>query len=480
VDDKLKQEAVGTALSIGAPLRSIQRQATVVATAQEEDKPEGREVPRLGFSSSEHSWRVIALLEGSGIEHRAGKLGARNVRPMKFRHGFPKCESGWARYAGVHLMNLPPIVRERGVNSISNVKPIPSKYQGDRVMKKSKWALLGVAAAAGGAMAQSSVTVYGKIDVGLVLDSGSPAGKSVRISSGVTGGSRLGFKGTEDLGGGNKASFQIETGFCADSTAGAPNFCTGSNNFMGRQAFGALSGSWGILSAGRQYSIGFNHLATIDPFGGGWAGNSINADGAGNYLVDASGVRLNNSATYTTPVFAHVTVSGEMSLGETTGNWAAGRETGAAAIYASGPMYAGLSWYALRNATGSGVARDNVLAGATYDFGVIKLHGAIQKVAGHPSAGASMNLLNVLVGATVPVAGGYAIADYIRHDDRTSADRDANQWAAGYQYLLSKRTSLYAAYARIENRDGANFHVGNATDLGTGNKGFDLGVVHNF
>jgi predicted porin len=120
------------------------------------------------------------------------------------------------------------------------------------------------------------------------------------------------------------------------------------------------------------------------------------------------------------------------------------------------------------------------LAGATYDFGVVKLHGSLQKVSGHPTAGASMNLLNVLVGATVPVAGGYVIADYIRHDDRTSADCDANQWAAGYQYPLSKRTSIYTAYARIENHDGANFHVGNATDLGTGNKGFDLGVVHNF
>ena len=84
---------------------------------------------------------------------------------------------------------------------------------------------LALLAAAGAASAQSSVTVYGKIDLGLVIDSGASAGKSVRLSSGVTGGSRLGFKGSEDLGDGYKAAFQLETGFCADSAApvGSPS-----------------------------------------------------------------------------------------------------------------------------------------------------------------------------------------------------------------------------------------------------------------
>src|SRR6516164_4473268 len=123
-------------------------------------------------------------------------------------------------------------------------------------MKKSLLALAVLAAASGAASAQSSVTLYGKVDLGLVMDSGSANGKSVRIDSGVTGGSRIGFKGVEDLGGGMKAAFQLETGYCADSAAGVksngatvPNFCTGSNAFMGRQAYGALSGAFGALSA---------------------------------------------------------------------------------------------------------------------------------------------------------------------------------------------------------------------------------------
>src|SRR5471032_2479733 len=174
-------------------------------------------------------------------------------------------------------------------------------------MKKSLLALAVLTAVTGAAYAQSSVTLYGKIDLGLTLDSG--AAKSVRIDSGVTGGSRIGFKGVEDLGGGMKAAFQLETGYCADSAAGAPNFCTGSNNFMGRQAHGDLTGAFGAMSAGRQYSLGFNNLSTIDPFGTGFAGQVNN-------IVDPSGIRLNNSFIYTTPSFGGLTASGEIAFGE--------------------------------------------------------------------------------------------------------------------------------------------------------------------
>jgi predicted porin len=360
-------------------------------------------------------------------------------------------------------------------------------------MKKSSGVLAVLSLVAAAAHAQSSVTVYGRVDLGLVLDSGNPAGKSVRLSNGVTGGSRLGFKGMEDLGGGTKAAFQLETGLCPDSAAstGSPgtvsasgtvvgsNFCTG-GGFMGRQAHLDLMGAFGIVSAGRQYSLGFNNLASIDPFGAAWAGNSINTDGAGNYLVDASGVRLNNSVTYTTPAFSNVTASVEVALGETTGNARASRETGAAVIYAKGPAYAGVSYYEVANPNGQGTARRNALAGGTYDFGVAKIHALVQKVTGDPTGAPSQDILNLLGGATVPVAGGFLMASYIHHDDHTSLNRDANQWSGAYQYLLSKRTSLYVAYARIKNDNGANFHVGNATEVGTGNKGFDLGVAHNF
>ncbi len=342
-------------------------------------------------------------------------------------------------------------------------------------MKKSLLALAVLTAVSGAASAQSSVTLYGKVDLGMVYDAGGP-GKSVRLDSGVTGGSRIGFKGVEDLGGGTKFSFQLETGYCADSAAGAPNFCTGGNNFMGRQAHGDLTGSFGALSAGRQYSLGFNNLATIDPFGAGFAGQANNVTAGGLYLVDPSGIRLNNSVIYSTPNTAGLTASVEASLGEQTGNWQASRETGAGLNYAAGPAYAGVSYYHLDNSGGTGVAKKVLTIGGTYDFGVVKIHGLGQSVTG-PS---TLDYRSFMAGVTVPIGAAQILASYVHHNDRTAANQDASQVGIGALYSLSKRTSLYTSFARIQNQHGAAFLVGNATALGTGNKSFNAGVVHNF
>ncbi len=369
-------------------------------------------------------------------------------------------------------------------------------------MKKSLLALAVLTAVTGAAYAQSSVTIYGKVDLGLVLDSGTPAGKSLRLSSGVTGGSRIGFKGVEDLGGGYKASFQLETGYCADSAAGdkftatsnstgktvtdsGANFCTGSNNFMGRQAHGDLTGAFGGLSAGRQYSLGFNNLSTIDPFGTGFAGQINN-------IIDPSGIRLNNSVTYVTPSIAGLTGAAEIAFGEQTGNWEANRETGAALTYVNGPAYAGFTFYQVDNSNGVGSSRKNYTLGGTYDFGVVKIHALAQKSSGSPTGGKKLDVLDLMGGVTVPFAGGQILASYIHHNDRTNdaiatntGNEDSSQFGVGYVYPLSKRTSIYTAYARIHNDNNdfghnAGFTVGNATENGVGTKGFNLGVVHNF
>ncbi len=348
-------------------------------------------------------------------------------------------------------------------------------------MKKSLLALAVLTAVSGAAFAQSSVTIYGKVDLGLTFDSGNASGKSVRLDSGISGGSRIGFKGVEDLGGGMKAAFQLETGYCADSAAGAKNdpatgttpFCTGGGQFMGRQAHGDLTGAFGALSAGRQYSLQFNNLSTIDPFGTGFAGQINN-------IVDTTS-RLNNSVTYSTPNLGGLVASAEVAFGEQTGNWSANRETGAALTYASGPAYIGATFFDLGNTTGNGAARKNYTIGGTYDFGVIKVHALAQKSSGTvPVTLANIDVLDLMAGVTIPVAGGQVLGSYIRHNDKTSADKDANQIGVGYLYPLSKRTSVYTAFARIQNLRGAAFTVGNATAAGTGDKAFNLGVVHNF
>lgn len=337
-------------------------------------------------------------------------------------------------------------------------------------MKKSLLALAVLGAFAGAASAQSSVTLYGKIDLGGVLDSGAPGGAhSVRLSSGVSGGSRLGFKGSEDLGGGLRANFVAETGFCADSTAVGNGFCTGSNTFMGRQAWVGLSGGFGALTLGRQYSPGFINLTTIDPFGTGYAGNSAN-------LFNFAGLRWNNSAIYSTPSFGGFQVTAGMALGEQTGNWKAGRQEGFSGTYSAGPVYAGVAYNQSQDAVGD-TALKTWNAGGVFDAKVLKVHALYDNNKGGTSGA---NNDDWLLGVSVPMGQGTIMASAIRHNDKTALNHDATQIGAGYSYALSKRTSLYAAYAHISNKNGAAFTVGNATDAGTGNSAWNLGVVHNF
>ena len=349
-------------------------------------------------------------------------------------------------------------------------------------MKRSLLALAILGAFAGAASAQSSVTVYGKIDVGGVLDSGviSPAGAhSVRISSGVTGGTRLGFRGVEDLGGGLQAKFVAETGFCADSNVGAANFCTGGNNFMGRQAYVGLSGGFGSTTLGRQYTPAFINLTTIDPFGTGYAGQTTNLFDSDS--SSAGNPRMNNAVIYSTPNMSGFGASLAFGAGETTGNWKAGRALGFSASYAAGPLYAGLAYHDVKDATGSMSGRKNINFGGTYDFGVATVHGLYQQTKSAAlTAGPYNDVTDWMLGASVPLGGGKVMASYIKHNDKTAANKDAAQLGVGYNYALSKRTSIYTALAHITNKNGAIFTVGNATEAGTGNQAFNLGLVHNF
>jgi predicted porin len=72
------------------------------------------------------------------------------------------------------------------------------------------------------------------------------------------------------------------------------------------------------------------------------------------------------------------------------------------------------------------------------------------------------------------------MASFIRKNDKEVANRDADQWAIGYSYALSKRTSTYVAYAKIKNKNGAGYTVGNNTEAGSGDKAFNLGLKHSF
>ncbi|CAN7422889.1 porin [Pseudoduganella sp. LjRoot289] len=356
-------------------------------------------------------------------------------------------------------------------------------------MKKSILALATCAAFAGSATAQSSVGMYGLLDMAAVRESGGAAGPITKLGSGVSAGSRLGFKGNEDVGGGLSALFLLESGFQADTGA------MGQGGLLfGRQAYVGLQGAFGSVTIGRQYTPQYQTVAAADPFGSGTAGDSKN-------LMPATGngtSRMDNAVKFASPSVGGV--SGELAYapGELAGSAAAGRQIGAALTYASGALRARLGYHHRNNDTATVKNLDpakNAVLALTYDAGIAKAHFAYGSNKGVNSSPlrntanpfgaavapqASVDSRDLMLGVSVPSGPHTALASYIRKDDRGARNQDASQFAVGYRYAVSKRTELYSVYARIENRRGAAYTVGNAIEVGTGDKALNLGIRHTF
>jgi predicted porin len=357
-------------------------------------------------------------------------------------------------------------------------------------MKKSLLALAVLGAFSHAASAQSAVTVYGLLDMAITAERGNAAGSVTKLSSGVGSGSRLGFKGTEDLGGGLSALFVLENGMQADTGA------LGQGGLLfGRQAFVGLGSGAGTVTFGRQYAP--HYLATVfaDPFGSGFAGDTKN-------LIQAVGSssRMENTVKYATPVLNGFNGDLAYGLGEVAGDNSAGRQIGASVGYTRGPVAVRFAHHNRNNdtATTKVDSTRNTLLAATYDFNVAKVflaYGVNKGPFSSPlrntanpfnltvaptAASVTADSNDTLLGVSVPFGVHTVMASYIRKNDKTVANRDADQWALGYRYALSKRTDLYTAYARINNKNGASYTVGNANDGGSGDKALNLGIRHAF
>ncbi|USX28855.1 porin [Oxalobacteraceae bacterium OTU3CINTB1] len=354
-------------------------------------------------------------------------------------------------------------------------------------MKKTMLALM-LGASAATAVAQSNVTVYGIVDMALVRESGGIA-TTTKLTSGVEAGSRLGFKGTEDLGGGMSAVFLLENGFQSDTGA------MGQGGLLfGRQAYVGLQTRSGTITLGRQYTPQYLAVATVDPFGSGTAGDTKNLMAS----TGNSASRMDNAIKYVSPAFGGVTVELVYGAGEVSGDSAAGRQLGGSLIYNRGAFTMRLATHHRDNDTATlknTSAANNTVLTALYDAGFMKLHGAYGIDKGLNSA-LPRNLANpfgyavaptpstdsdvMLLGVTVPRGSGVWLASYIRKNDKTNFNQDAQQFAGGYRYYLSKRTDLYGVYAYIRNKNGAGYTVGSAIEGGTGNRGVNLGIRHVF
>lgn len=337
--------------------------------------------------------------------------------------------------------------------------------------------------------AQSAVTVYGLIDMAVVHESGGSAGSVTKLSSGVSVGSRLGFKGTEDLDNGLSAVFVLENGFQGDTgTIGQGGL------LFGRLAYVGLRGSFGSVLIGRQYTPQYTVVAFADPFGSGYVADSKN-------IVATSGnafSRMDNTVKYLSPTLAGLTVELAAAPGEASDGSTAGRQVGGAVAYAAGPLQVRIGYHNRHNIsvvpTHAESARNAVVA-AVYDFSVVKAHilygvnrglnSSVLRNTANPfgqatAPVASTDSRDTLVGLTVPLGPHTLLASYIRKDDRGTLNQDANQIAIGYRFTMSKRTSVYAVYARIKNKNGAGYTTGNASESGTGNRGTSVGISHAF
>lgn len=305
-------------------------------------------------------------------------------------------------------------------------------------MKKSLVALAALAVV-GAASAQSSVTLYGVADIGLSQTTGHSIAAS---ANGLlnNGNSRLGVKGTEDLGGGLKASFNFEEAVnLADGSTDAKTFQ--------RNAFMAVSGNFGEVYAGRRLSPGFYAVATYE------------LTGAANYSAVAgtfgfTGPSRNDAfVAYTTPNMGGFSATLGTKL---PGNAAdSNGSTQLNVIYNKGPLAAALGYEKTDNA-----AENNVSLGASYNFGVAKVAVGFYDPAG-VKRGFSL-------GASVPVGAAASVTLDAARD--TGSAVQVTNWVLEGKYALSKRTFAYAA---VYNAGATVAGADSVTTTG-------LGIRHNF
>jgi predicted porin len=335
-------------------------------------------------------------------------------------------------------------------------------------MKKSLIALAVLGAAAGAASAQSNVTLFGILDVGVRHVDNAGTTSSLLSTDGLNS-SRLGFRGTEDLGGGLRAGFWLESAVNADSgTANATRF------WHRRATVSLSSASLGEVRLGRDLTPTWNALADFDVFGTNGIGDTTLTYAALGG-VDTR-VRSDNMVSYFLPATLGG-VYGQVSVA--AGEGVAGKKyTGGRIGYAAGPFNVNFGY------SQTEVTADDVklaVFGASYDFGVAKVSGSVQQAEYQDAEDRHYN-----VGVSVPFGASLVRASYSKAEGTGSLNgRDADQFAVGYVYNLSKRTALYTTYGFIDNKGTANYTVGSITGVTMPkneetSQGLELGIRHSF
>lgn len=351
-------------------------------------------------------------------------------------------------------------------------------------MKKSLIALAVLGAFAGGASAQSSVTLFGVADINLQSVRGENNGSILRVgNSGMTT-TRWGIRGEEDLGGGLKAGFWLEGGYNPDdgsfaSPASTNNQTAPGTALFGRRATVSLMGGFGEVRIGRDLTPDFLGVASADPFTTSGSAQSLayTCTGLGPCVTN---VRASNSVTYFLPGnLGGLYGSAMYALGENPSNAGATKNDGRHTAVRLGFSGAGLDVSAFYGNTdyAAGDFKRQGIAGS-YTF------GAFRPMAFYATTKLGTNERKDWGLALVATFGPHVVKAQYNDYDVKSTTNDATLLGLGYVYNLSRRTSLYVNYGRVDN-DGAGLAFatvgGRATTKpGGASTGMDFGVRHLF
>lgn len=312
-------------------------------------------------------------------------------------------------------------------------------------MKKSLVALAVLGSFAGIANAQSSVSIYGLLDMYVGSEKSGVGAQSVsKLSNGGLNTSRLGFKGSEDLGGGLSAIFTLEGALTPDDgTAGKLSF--------GRQSFVGFEGGFGTVTMGRMWTA-FDDVSAgaFTVFDSSFS-PEYQAFGSTGYNANPA-----NAFKYTSPSFGGFAGAVSYSLDEkptTTNGYDA--KTGAVNMtYAGGPLYVGFA-YQQEKSSGAAASKTFSRLGASYDLGVAVLKASY---GGFKDKGTDEKSTDFSFGADFPLTSQLTLGAGVARSNKKLAgadDGDKTAFGIAATYALSKRTTAYAGVTSAKGEDAA-------------------------
>jgi len=343
-------------------------------------------------------------------------------------------------------------------------------------MKKSLIAFAALATVAGAASAQSSVTLYGRVD----LQVGKSVGTDQKTMANGSG-SRFGVRGVEDLGGGLSAFFNLEQRYDADTgaqqgtcltptgaTAAPAGACGVANRFWSARSIVGLQGGFGKVTLGREYTTAFlGSQLVADPWGWDTVVSAVQGAGLNQALTGLGIARVRNDSSLTYN-FSAAGISFGAQIAESTDsiNNFQKKPFNFSLGYSAGPLSVALG-YEKTGQVAAAAAKVLTINGS-FDLGAVKL-GALY---GKGTTSADADNKSYILTAVAPLGQGELRGSYGRLSSTTAAGvktTPAKGFAVGYHYALSKRTTLYTDFVR-----------NTGTSAGTEKNGYDFGIKHNF